>query len=130
MAMPFTPPPAAMFARGSESLMVDRVRVEVSAGLVPDPDSFDDVESWQAVYEGRARFQRAERASSESEAGAAFAGRTLVDVRVPLGAPLLPDDARVTVLSGRYAGKVLTVKGRSFQSFERDARYACEAVEW
>lgn len=110
--------------------MVDRVRVEVSAGLVRVPDSFDDVETWSTAYEGRARFQRAERASSESEAGAAFAGRTLVDVRVPLKAPLFPDGARVTVLSGRHAGKVLTVKGRSLQSFEKDARYACEAVEW
>lgn len=114
----------------SESLMVDWVRVDVSEGLVMDEESFEDVESWSEVYVGVARFQRAERASAEDEAGAAFSGRTLVDVRVPLDAPLLPDDARVTVLSGRHAGKTLTVKARSFQSFERDARYACEAVEW
>lgn len=114
----------------SESLMVDHIRVEVSDGFVLDEASFEDVESWSTVYEGKARFQRAERASSESEAGSAFAGRSLVDVRVPVDTPLLSDDARVTVLSGRHAGKVLTVKGRSFQSFERDARYACEAVEW
>lgn len=115
----------------SESLMVDECRVEVPGGVVTDPDALQDVVSWRVLYEGRCRLQRVNVQASEVEAAAAFAGKTPTDLRLPLSAPELPNEARVTVTRhARLVGRQMTVKGRSFQTFERDARYACEGVDW
>lgn len=131
MGVSFTPPPAARFARGSESLMVDACRIEVPGGVVTDPDTLQDVVSWRVLYEGKCRLQRVNVQASEVEAAAAFAGKTPTDLRLPLSAPELPNEARVTVTRhARLVGRQMTVKGRSFQTFERDARYACEGVGW
>lgn len=115
----------------SESLMVDACLVEVLGDVVTEPDTLQDTTSWVTVYEGKCRLQRVNVQASEVEAAAAYAGKTPTDLRLPLSAPELPNDARVTVTKhARLTGREMVVKGRSFQTFEKDARYACEGVDW
>lgn len=107
--------------------MVDTVRVERSSGLAYDRELDADVEVWESVYEGRARFPRADGSDRVIVTGETVTPASPT-VKVPWDVSgVLPDD-RVTCtgsVSPGMVGRIVWVTDQSPRTFQSAVNLTC-----